>query len=566
MPRLLLLRARWAGRLAFVLLAVSFSHSLSSPAGAADSFPRPRLLGFSPLVAVTTSDAGTTEEFDWSHVLESGYTGNPMAGNAATNYTIGVLDTGASIDLIGAQAVDQLGVVGERLTSNTTTITGASGEIEVPISQPIGVYAQGFGAIGDDGRLDLDKLYGHSNVSTVALPADSPGTDQLIPTVLGIPMLAFYTSVIRNDTPRTITYQGEQITSPDVQIYPIGDPSIPEFQHQIPMTMAGLGGLPITTASYSALDLSGGTDFKTPNIPTLLTSIEGSIPTGGAAFAKLNVGQGELSPTNPVQQLNVLIDTGAQTSIISPTTAANLNLDLRHPDFTQDVLGIGGVKKDVPGFFVDYLKMNASGGALEFSHVPFLVLDLQSPAGGPLDGVLGMNLFWNRNVKFAPTATGSGFLEVSDPLFGPEVLLGDVDLNLKLNAADIEDLFAKRGGPLEEADPAVYDLTGDNVVDQHDVDYLIGTVLKTVAGDTNLDGKVDLSDFGALKAGFGQAGGWAGGDFDGNGTVDLSDFGALKANFGFSRPAAAVPEPSTLTLALLALASGLLSRVRLRSR
>jgi hypothetical protein len=156
-PRLLLLRARWAGRLAAVLLAVPCVGAASAVEGA-DPFPRPRLLGFSPLVAVTTSDAGTTEEFDWSHVLESGYTGKAMAGDAATNYTIGVLDTGASIDLIGAQAVDQLGVVGEHLTSNTTTITGASGELDVPISQPIGVYAQGLGAIGADGRLELDKL------------------------------------------------------------------------------------------------------------------------------------------------------------------------------------------------------------------------------------------------------------------------------------------------------------------------------------------------------------------------------------------------------------------------
>ncbi len=560
-----LLQTVGAGRrLIACLLAVG---AVGAVASAQTTIPhaRPRLLGFSPLVAITTSDAGTNEELDWSHVLETGYTGNAMAGNAATNYTIGVLDTGASIDLIGAGSVEQLGVVGDRLTSNTTTITGASGELEVPISQPMGVYAQGLSAIGDDGKLDLEQLYGHSNVSTVALPADSEGTDQLIPTVLGIPMLAFYTSVIRNDTPRTVTYQGEQVTSPDVQIYPVDDPNIPDFQHQIPMTMAGLGGLPITTASYSALDLTGGTDFRTPNIPTLLTAIEGTFPTGGAPFASLIVGQGELSPTNPVQQLTMLVDTGAQTSIISPTTAANLNLDLRNPDFTQDVLGIGGITEDVPGFFVDYVKMNASGGALEFSHAPFLVLDLQSPAGGPLDGVLGMNLFWNRNVKFAPSLTGSGFLEVSEPLFGPEVLLGDVNLNLKLDAADIDDLFAKRGGPLEEADPAVYDLDGDNLVNQADADYLISTVLNTAAGDANLDGKVDLTDFGVLKDGFGRDGGWAAGDFDGNGKVDLADFGALKENFGFVRPAsAAVPEPSTLCLTLLALALGAAAKRRTR--
>ncbi len=67
-------------------------------------------------------------------------------------------------------------------------------------------------------------------------------------------------------------------------------------------------------------------------------------------------------------------------------------------------------------------------------------------------------------------------------------------------------------------------------------------------GDANVDGKVDLADFGMLKANFGKDGHFTDGDFSGNGTVDLSDFGLLKDNFGKSAPAA-VPEPSSLTLA-----------------
>ena len=55
------------------------------------------------------------------------------------------------------------------------------------------------------------------------------------------------------------------------------------------------------------------------------------------------------------------------------------------------------------------------------------------------------------------------------------------------------------------------------------------------------------------------------GDFDGNGTIDLSDFGALKANFGFSRPAAAVPEPSTWALGLVGGFLGLLARSRAKA-
>jgi T5SS/PEP-CTERM-associated repeat protein len=85
-----------------------------------------------------------------------------------------------------------------------------------------------------------------------------------------------------------------------------------------------------------------------------------------------------------------------------------------------------------------------------------------------------------------------------------------------------------------------------------------GVTLKNFAfnalpGDANSDGRVDLSDFGVLKANFGQAGGLAQGDFDGSGRIDLTDFGILKANFGQTQPTAGVPEPSTLALALVGL-------------
>jgi len=75
-----------------------------------------------------------------------------------------------------------------------------------------------------------------------------------------------------------------------------------------------------------------------------------------------------------------------------------------------------------------------------------------------------------------------------------------------------------------------------------------------LAGDVNLDGKVDLNDFGILKEHFGSsAAARADGDLDGNGTVDLSDFGILKANFGHT--AGTVPEPSTLALFAMGLSA-----------
>jgi hypothetical protein len=62
-------------------------------------------------------------------------------------------------------------------------------------------------------------------------------------------------------------------------------------------------------------------------------------------------------------------------------------------------------------------------------------------------------------------------------------------------------------------------------------------------GDVNLDGEVDLADFGVLKTNFGAGARRIGGDLTGDGLVGLADFGELKANFGKSA-AAAVPEPA----------------------
>ena len=151
-------------------------------------------------------------------------------------------------------------------------------------------------------------------------------------------------------------------------------------------------------------------------MPTLLSMMPESILTfGGAFFADIGVLEGEPGSTNPIQTIRVLVDTGAQSSIISPTVAANLSLPTE-PDFTVDVCGVGGTVEDVPGYYIDYVKISALGGALEFSTAPVVVIDLQSPEGGSLDGVLGMNFFWNRNIVFDPSLTVSSFIHVSDPV------------------------------------------------------------------------------------------------------------------------------------------------------
>jgi hypothetical protein len=87
----------------------------------------------------------------------------------------------------------------------------------------------------------------------------------------------------------------------------------------------------------------------------------------------------------------------------------------------------------------------------------------------------------------------------------------------------------------------------------------------TLAGDSDLNGSVDMTDFNALAMNFGQGGKlWTDGDFNYDGVVNALDLNAIATNFGapLSAPVALgalVPEPSALSILLLA---GMFSRRR----
>ena len=83
-------------------------------------------------------------------------------------------------------------------------------------------------------------------------------------------------------------------------------------------------------------------------------------------------------------------------------------------------------------------------------------------------------------------------------------------------------------------------------------------------GDANRDGKVDLTDFGTLKANFSTGvDPWTIADFDGDGTVSLGDFAILKRNFGKPQTAS-VPEPNSCLLLLIGLCCLARNSARLR--
>ena len=128
--------------------------------------PRPRLVGFSPLVAITTSNERSEDDIDYEHDLQGSYIGDPLYPDADPDFVIGYLDSGSVVDLAAGSARDTLfGLTGDYLTNNYVPIGGVGGTVDARVSQPIGFFAAGLSAVDAGGLLDFNALVGHSNVS-----------------------------------------------------------------------------------------------------------------------------------------------------------------------------------------------------------------------------------------------------------------------------------------------------------------------------------------------------------------------------------------------------------------
>lgn len=154
------------------------------------------------------------------------------------------------------------------------------------------------------------------------------------------------------------------------------------------------------------------------------------------------------------------------------------------------------------------------------------------------------------------TIVGTGFTA-----FDAEVAwilrIGDFeacDLNADgvCDAVDIDGIRTETSGSWRPN--TAYDLNSDHLIDHVDRSLWL-EIMNTVHGDANLDGQVQMDDFLALAAHYGQGGGWAAGDFDGNGVVLFPDFLLLAGQFGRNTGTIqAVPEPHFFPAFVLAAA------------
>jgi Aspartyl protease/Dockerin type I domain len=378
-----------------------FSTDSNVPSNAATTVESPPIAGFTPWIAVVVTDA-RSDDFDWVAQTHTSVVGNYLTRNPETDFAIGLFDTGSSSHLLGYGSASRTGVYDANLlTSNTVELSGATSSILAQVSQPLGIFMDGLAAVDPNGAtVDDSNMVGESNASVIVGEPPEPNQPDL-PTTVGSPMSVYFATSIRNDRPVTVTYDGNDYTAPDIHFYGPNDPCVPTYANKIPLNLSPTGGADVEYLP----DFQAILEFIfQPGSPSVI---------GGALQSLFFVSSVDLhkGTYGAIDKEHFILDTGAQITVIGSNVASRLGLDPANPDFQVDIEDATGTVTTQPGFYIDSLEIPALGGWLTFTDVPVVLLDVGSPEGGTLDGIIGMNLF----VDFNLVLRGGGLLGQGPP-------------------------------------------------------------------------------------------------------------------------------------------------------
>lgn len=256
----------------------------------------------------------------------------------------------------------------------------------------------------------------------------------------------------------------------------------------------------------------------------------GVLPTSAPLpMLEMNVGFGNQSAGG-----NFILDTGAAISFISTDLAIAIGLDSNNDgqldeddDQYFDTLPIGGIGGifPAPEFFIDRISLSTEQGVdlvwNADSAITVLVVDIDEG----IDGVLGSDLLTSGWLTFTEDLD----IEITD---GP-ILKSHFDFRNFLDDGDLGKLYIDLSPSFDVVLPDV------------------------MPGDYNDDGIVNAADYSVWRNSLGAVGSNLPADGNGNGSVDAGDYAIWKMHFGESSgsggSSAAVPEPGSLTLSMLAL-------------
>ncbi len=390
---------------------------LSVPTVMVNVIDSPPIAGFVPWIAIAVTDKRSADD-DWAAQTHTSVVGRHLTNSPETNFVIGLFDTGASTHVVGHAAANRTGIHdADLLTPSAIELVGATNSVFARVSHPLALFMDGLAAIDSDSMtVDESRMVGQSNVSVVV--GDEPAPDQPdLPTVIGSPMSVYFVTAINNENPITITQDGNDLTSPDIQFYSHGDLGIPSYQDNIPLNLIPAGGLNV----QYVIDFDAIIDLTfQPGSPSVIFGL------GAQSLFFVNSVDLQDGAHSAIDKQRFMVDTGAQITVISSGIGSRLGLDPANPDFEVDIQDVTGEITIHPGFYVDSLQIPALGDWLEFTNVPVVLLDVASPEGGTLDGIVGMNLFTNFNLVL----TGGGLFGQESPSLAYEFirtpLVGDI--------------------------------------------------------------------------------------------------------------------------------------------
>lgn len=372
----------------------------------------PPVDGFVPWIVVVVTDS-RGEELELDAIPRTSVVGNyPLGYNPLTDYVIGICDSGASANIMGNAAAIQSGLFTgdpDLVTENPIDVSGVTGSVEALVSMPLGIFVDGLGAVGPTGQLSSTSgMVGETNTSILV---GQGGGQTDLPTAIGAPLLVYFNVLFRNDQPITITRNNEEYTSPAITFYAQDDPSIPKYSQIIPLELRPLGGVSVqyipTLDIYSYFDnlLDPSYDFYSPQSPSVII--------GNLSQSVFFVHSVDLTEAghNALDRKRFMFDSGAQVTVIGSRVAARLSVNPNNPEFIVEIQGVTGDVIDANGFYIDSLQIPALGEWLTFTDVPVILLDVPSPEGGTIDGIIGMNLF----TEFNMVLRGGGLFLQDDP-------------------------------------------------------------------------------------------------------------------------------------------------------
>jgi predicted aspartyl protease len=372
-----------------------------------------------PWIVLSVTDADAWG--DINAYFSEDVTGNYLTPEPEYDYAIGLFDTGAGINLISYTDAVRTGIDGAGLiTSLESELGGATGSVTAYNTNPLGIFIAGLDILDSNNLLvDDSAMLGEYNVSIVAGdPVQSPN----VPTVAGMPLAVYCSAAFCNNKELTVTIDGNDFNSPYISFYALGDSSVPSYSNVIDLELRPTDAAAVQYFPCELLLLLCGDEPDgTPYYPSL---VWGLLSNQSVYFLPwVNLADGSESITGLD---GFMLDTGAQITVISRTMASGLHLNTGDPDFTVEVMDVTGQVTIEPGFYIDSLQIPADGQWLEYTNVPVVALNVDSPEGGFLDGIIGMNLFVDLNfVINGGGLQGQGF----DPTleFEPACrLIGDI--------------------------------------------------------------------------------------------------------------------------------------------